>query len=31
MWMDGHSSTAPLTKRGVDYRLYTGEAPLQTP
>jgi len=31
MWMDGHSSSVPYTKLGVDYRWYTGDAPVSTP
>jgi prepilin-type N-terminal cleavage/methylation domain-containing protein len=31
MWMDGHSSTVPYTKIGVDYRWYTGDLPLTSP
>ena len=31
MWMDGHSSATSLTKKGVDYRWYTGEPPIQSP
>jgi len=31
IWIDGHSSSVPYTKTGVDYRWYTGEAPNTTP
>lgn len=31
MWIDGHASTAAYSKRGVDYRWYTGEPPEQSP
>lgn len=31
MWMDGHSSAIPYTKKGVDYRWYTGDFPQQQP
>jgi len=27
LWMDGHVSGIKYTKKGVDYRIYTGEAP----
>jgi prepilin-type N-terminal cleavage/methylation domain-containing protein/prepilin-type processing-associated H-X9-DG protein len=27
LWMDGHVSMIKYTKKGVDYRIYTGEAP----
>jgi prepilin-type processing-associated H-X9-DG protein len=30
VWIDGHVSSVPYTK-GVDYRWYTGEAPLESP
>jgi prepilin-type N-terminal cleavage/methylation domain-containing protein/prepilin-type processing-associated H-X9-DG protein len=28
LWIDGHVSSIKYTKTGVDYRIYTGEAPL---
>lgn len=31
MWMDGHASTIPYTKKGVDYRWYTGDPPTTSP
>lgn len=31
MWMDGHASTAPYTKSGVDFRWFTGDAPVINP
>lgn len=27
LWMDGHATGIKYTKRGVDYRIYTGDAP----
>jgi prepilin-type N-terminal cleavage/methylation domain-containing protein len=27
LWMDGHATGIKYTKKGVDYRIYTGEAP----
>ncbi len=31
MWIDGHASSIPYTKTGVDYRWYTGDAPTTAP
>jgi prepilin-type N-terminal cleavage/methylation domain-containing protein/prepilin-type processing-associated H-X9-DG protein len=31
IWVDGHVSTIAYSKKGVDYRWYTGDAPVDTP
>lgn len=31
IWVDGHVSAIGYSQKGVDYRWYTGEAPVQTP
>ncbi|MHB9009912.1 MAG: hypothetical protein ACYDC1_23625 [Limisphaerales bacterium] len=31
VWVDGHVSAINYSQKGVDYRWYTGEAPLQQP
>ncbi|MBX3732169.1 MAG: prepilin-type N-terminal cleavage/methylation domain-containing protein [Verrucomicrobiae bacterium] len=31
IWIDGHASTIPYTKTGVDFRWYTGDEPLTSP
>jgi prepilin-type processing-associated H-X9-DG protein len=31
IWVDGHASPIAYSEKGVDYRWYTGEVPLQMP